>query len=202
VSKKFVLRLSEDKYQKLVSMSGENSLNQYINEILDGHILKIKGSNSHMEKIIIGELQNNEVREAVTVTQKPWYMDILDEYKIYFFSPNKIVSPMSYLLFYGDSDCHPAKSISRFGKVSHIYRHVTREDIASIPELREILNDPKFADKILSWDKYQIVILSEVSKLENPLPLTKEYINHPRIIVNRETTIAKFLSAKKIDNLF
>ncbi|MGX2961713.1 hypothetical protein JNUCC23_21005 [Peribacillus sp. JNUCC 23] len=202
MSKKFVLRLTEDKYQRLVSMTGEKSINQYINEILDMHILKMKGSNTQMEKIIIGEMAHNELREAVTVTQQPWYMDILDKYNIYFFSPNKIASPMMSLLFYGDSDCNPPKSISRFGKVSHIYRHVTREDVESIPEMKELLNDPQFADKILSWEKYQIVVLSEVTRLENPLPLTKEYVNHPRIIVNRETTLAKFLGAKKIDDLF
>ena len=131
------------------------------------------------------------------MTQKPWYMEILEKYHIYFFSPNKIVKPMTYLLFYGNSDCTPPKSITHFGKVSHIYRHVTREDVESIPELKELLNDPQFADEILSWGKYQIVVLSEVTSLENPLPLTKEYINHPRIIVNRETTIAKLLRAKK-----
>lgn len=155
-----------------------------------------------MEKVVIGEMKHSDLREAVVVTQQPWFMDILDKYNIYFFSPKKIVKPMMSLLFYGDSDCKPAKSISRFGKVSHIYRHVTREDLDSIPEMQGILNDPRFADEILSWGKYQIVVLSEVTLLENPLPLTKEYINHPRIIVNRETTLAKFLGAKKIDDLF
>lgn len=75
-------------------------------------------------------------------------------------------------------------------------------EIGSIPELKGLLNDPEFADEILDWEKYQIVVISEVTNLENPLPLTKEYINHPRIIVNRETTIAKLLGAKKIDDLF
>ncbi|EIJ80385.1 hypothetical protein PB1_08497 [Bacillus methanolicus PB1] len=200
--KKFVLRLSEEKYQMLVSMSGEKSLNQYINEVLDSHILKIKGRNTQMEKVVIGEMKHSDLREAVVVTQQPWFMEILDKYNIYFFSPQKIVKPMMSLLFYGDSDCEPAKSISRFGKVSHIYRYVTREDLDSIPEVQGILNDPQFADEILSWGKYQIVVLSEVTLLENPLPLTKDYINHPRIIVNRETTFAKFLGAKKIDDLF
>lgn len=200
--KKFVLRLSEEKYETLVSMSGEKSLNQYINEVLDSRILDVKGRNTQMEKVVIGGTKHEELREAVVVTQQPWYMDILDEYNIYFFSPNKIVKPMMSLLFYGDSDCKPAKSISRFGKVSHIYRHVTRENVETIPEMKQLLSDSRFSGKILSWEKYQIVVLSEVARLENPLPLTKEYVNHPRIIVNRETTLAKFLSAKKIDDLF
>lgn len=202
MQKKFLLRLTEENYQTLVNMAGEKSLNQYLNEILDDHIRSVKGGNTQMEKIIIDEMKRCDLREAVVVTQKPWFMKILDKYHIYFFSPNKIVTPMMYLLFYGDSDCTPAKSISRFGKVSHIYRYAAREDIGSIPELKGLLNDPEFADEILDWGKYEIVVISEVTNLENPLPLTKEYINHPRIIVNRETTIAKLLGAKKIDDLF
>ncbi|MGE6487398.1 hypothetical protein [Paenisporosarcina sp. NPDC076898] len=155
-----------------------------------------------MEKIVVGEMLQKEVREAVVVTQNPWYMTILDEYKIYFFSTNKIVSPMSSLLFYGDSDCSPAKSISRYGKVSHIYRHVTKNDLIDIPEVQGIISDTRFKDQVMEWEKHQIVVLSEVVKLEKPLPLTKDYINHPRIIVNRETTMAKLLSAKKMDDLF
>lgn len=183
-------------------MAGEKSLNQYINEVLDLHILKLKGRTTQMEKVIIGEMKHKELREAVVVTQQPWYMDILEKYNIYFFSTKRIVTPMSALLFYGDSDCVPAKSISRFGKVSHLYRYVSREDIESIPEMQLVLNDPEFADKILSWSEYQIAVLSEVTHIKNPLPLTKEYVNHPRIIVNRETTFAKFLGANKIDDLF
>ncbi|PJW13132.1 hypothetical protein CV945_15835 [Geobacillus sp. Manikaran-105] len=194
--KKFVLRLSEEKYQRLVSMSGEKSLNQYINEVLDSHILQIEGRNTQMEKVVIGEMKHSDLREAVVVTQQPWFMEILDKYNLYFFSPNRIVSPMMSLLFYGDSDCDPPKSISRFGKVSHIYRYVTREDLDSIPEMQGILNDPQFADEILSWDKYQIAVLSEVTLLQNPIPLTEEYKNHPRIIVNRTTTFAKLYKLK------
>lgn len=194
--------MSEDKYQMLVSMTGEKSLNQYINEVLDAHILKIKGRTTQMERIVIGEITHDKLREAVVVTQNPWYMDILDKYKICFFSTNKIVSPMMSLLVYGDSECEPAKCISRFGKVSDIYRNVTREDFDSIPVFQELLNDPLYGSELSGDDKYQIVVLSEVTKMENPLPLTREYIHAPNIIRNRETSLAKFLSAKKIDDLF
>lgn len=202
MQKKFLLRLSEEMYEDLASLSSQKSLNQYINEILDNHILHSKGRVSKMDKVIIGNKTVNELREAVTVTQQDWYMKILDKYNIYFFSPNRIVSPMMSILFYGDSSCEPARSISRFGKVSHIYRNVTGEDLETIPEMKELLYDAEFAEEIITWNNYQIAVLSEVVRLENPLPLTKEYVNHPRIIVNRETTLAKFFAAKKIDDLF
>ncbi|AMO84322.1 hypothetical protein B857_00943 [Solibacillus isronensis B3W22] len=202
MQKKFLLRLREEMYEDLASLSGQKSLNQYINEILDNHILNSKGRVSKMDKVIIGNKTVNELREAVTVTQQDWYMKILDKYNIYFFSPNRIVSPMMSILFYGDSSCEPARSISRFGKVSHIYRNVTGEELETIPEMKELLYDAEFAEEIITWNNYQIAVLSEVVRLENPLPLTKEYVNHPRIIVNRETTLAKFFAAKKIDDLF
>ena len=153
-------------------------------------------------KIIIDDLKVSEVREVVTVTQQNWYMDLLMKYNIYFFSPTRIVTPMMNILFYGDSECQPANCISHIGKVSHIYRHVDKNDIFSIPELKAVLNDPEFAKTILAWDEYQIVILSDVRVLPDPIPLTKEYINHPRIIVNRTTSIVKALTATKMDDLF
>lgn len=202
MQKKFLLRLSEEKYQRLANMAGEKSLNQYINEVLDSHILKVGGRITQMETIAIGTMTRNELREAVVVTQKPWYMDILDKYNICFFSASKIVSPMMYLLVYGDSECDPPKCISRFGKVSYIYRNATREDLESLPQLRGLLNDPLYGSEINNTDLYQIAFLSEVTKLEKPLPLTNEYINAPNIIRNRVTTMSKFLGAKKIDDLF
>lgn len=202
VSKKFLLRMNEEQFQVLMDLAKSKSLNQYINEIIDTHIDNVEGRSSKVKKIVIDDLSVNEVREAVTVTQKSWYMDLLMKYNIYFFSPTKIVTPMMNILFYGDSECDPANCISHVGKVSHIYRHVHRNDILSIPELQGVLNDPDFGEIILSWDDYQIVILSDVRELPRPIPLTKEYINHPRIIVNRTTSMVKVLTATKMDDLF
>lgn len=202
MEKKFLLRMSEEKYRTLSDLTGSTSLNQYINDVLDEHIVKIKGRKSKMEKILINDLKVKDVREAVTVTQRAWYMEILNKYNIYFFSPSKIVTPMMYILFYGDSSCSPANCISHFGKVSHIYRHVTRDEIHSLPELQELLKDPSFSNEILSWGEFQIAVLSEVAPLTNPIPLTEEYVNHPRIIVNRTTSIVKAFGADKMDDLF
>lgn len=202
MDKKFLLRMSEQKFDKLTNLAKHKSLNQYLNEIIDTHIENFEGRKSKMEKVVIDELNLKGVREAVTVTQQRWFMDLLIKYKIYFFSPTRIVTPMMNILFYGDSQCNLANCISHVGKVSHIYRHVLGNEILDLPELQDLLGDPDFRERILSWDKYQIAVLSEVKELPNPIQLTKDYVNHPRIIVNRTTSLVKAITAKKIDDLF
>lgn len=194
--------MTEQQFQSLSTLAKDKSLNQYLNEIIDDHIDKFEGRISKMNKIVINELNVNEIREAVTVTQKKWFMDLLIKHNICFFSTSKIVTPMMNILFYGDSECTPANSISHIGEVSHIYRYVDSNDIQNIPELKAALLDPQYNSDILSWNEYQIAVLSDVRELTHPIPLTKDYVNHPRIIVNRTTSMAKVLSAKKIDDLF
>lgn len=189
-------------YQDLEKLSGDQSVNEYLKNIIKDHISNKKGGIIDLEKIIIEDIKLSELREAVTVTQKKWYMDILEKYNIYFFSPTRLVNPMMYIFFYGDSGCQPANCISHIGKVKYIYRNVDQNSIGTIPEMNELLKDPEFSSEILKWGNYQIAILSEVERLERPIPLTKEYVNHPRIIVNRTTTIAKAFAAEKMDNLF
>ena len=202
MDKKFLLRMSEQKFDKLTNLAKHKSLNQYLNEIIDTHIENFEGRKSKMEKVVIDELNLKDVREAVTVTQQSWFMDLLIKYKIYFFSPTRIVTPMMNILFYGDSQCNLPNCISHVGKVSHIYRHVLGNEILDLPELQDLLGDPDFGERILSWDEYQIAVLSEVKELPNPIPLTKDYVNHPRIIVNRTTSLVRAITAKKIDDLF
>lgn len=202
MEKKFLLRMTNDKFMKLSEMACTTSLNQYINDVLDEHITQKEGRRSKMEKIIIEDLILKNVRKAVTVTQRSWYMEILEKYNIYFFSPSKIVTPMQYIYFYGDSSCSPAYCISHVGEVSHIYRNVQGEEIRRLPELQALMTDPAYADKIASWNEYQIAVLSDVGKLANPIPLTDSYTNHPRIIVNRTTTVVKGLTATMMDDLF
>ncbi|MEW9702713.1 hypothetical protein [Paenibacillus sp. SI8] len=202
MEKKFLLRMSDEKYRTLSEMANTTSLNQYINDVLDAHIIQKEGRRSRVEKIEIGEFKVKDVREAVTVTQRSWYMEILEKYNIYFFATSKIVTPMQFIYFYGDSGCSPANCISHVGKVSHIYRNVRGDDIRSLPELQALMADPLYADEIASWGEYQIVVLSEVGELVNPIPLTGNYVNHPRIIVNRTSTVVKGFAAPKMDDLF
>lgn len=194
--------MPEEKYQMLTELAGSTSLNQYINQVLDVHIEQKKGRISKMEKIVIGDLAVKDVREAVTVTQQKWYMEILNKYSLYFFSPSRIVTPMMYILFYGDSSCVPANCISHVGKVSHIYRHVKGAEIDSLPELQKLMSDPLYMSEIRSWGDYQIAILSDVGELPKSIPLTDKYVNHPRIIVNRTISIVNAFSAVKMDDLF
>ena len=100
MDKKFLLRMSEQKFDKLTNLAKHKSLNQYLNEIIDTHIENFEGRKSKMEKVVIDELNLKDVREAVTVTQQSWFMDLLIKYKIYFFSPTRIVTPMMNILFY------------------------------------------------------------------------------------------------------
>ncbi|MBU3144607.1 hypothetical protein [Clostridium sp. CF012] len=202
MDKKFLLRMSERKFDLLTNLSKPKSLNQYLNEIIDTHIESIEGRKSKMETVVIDDLKVKDVREAVTATQHKWYMDFLVKYKICFFTTTRMVTPMMNILFYGDSQCDLPNCISHVGKVSHIYRHVVGNEILDLPELQALLSDPNFGKEILSWREYQIVVLSEVKELRNPIPLTADYVNHPRIIVNRTTSLVKAITAKKIDDLF
>lgn len=155
-----------------------------------------------MNTVTINNLTVNDVREAVVVTQKKWFLDILLKYNIYFFSNSRQVTPMLNILFYSDSECSPANCISHVAKVSHIYRNVSRDDIESLDELQGLLSDPEFSNEILSWETYQIAILENVTPLPTPIPLTKEYELHPHIMSNRTTTVVKAITAQKIDDLF
>jgi hypothetical protein len=194
--------MSDEKFKVLSEMAGSTSLNQYINNVLDAHIIQKEGRRSRVEKVVIGEFKVKDVREAVTVTQRSWYMEILEKYNICFFSPTKIVTPMQYIYFYGDSSCSPANCISHIGKVSHIYRNVQGDEIKSLPELQALMADPLYAGEIASWKEYQIVVLSEVGEFVNPIPLSDNYVNHPRIIVNRTSTVVKGFTSPKMDDLF
>lgn len=202
MEKKFLLRISQDMFRDLEKLSGDGSVNEYLKNIIKEHISHKQGGVINVEKIVVDDLKLSELREAVTVTQKKWYMEILEKYNIYFFSPTRLVTPMMYIFFYGDSSCQPANCISHIGKVKYIYRNVDLQSIKSIPEMQELLQDIEYANEINSWGSYQIAVLSEVERLENPIPLTKDYVNHPRIIVNRTTTIAKAFAAEKMDNMF
>jgi hypothetical protein len=202
MDKKFLLRINQKLFDQIEKLSGEKSVNEYLNNIIQEHVEKEIGEESKMEKIIIDELKVKELREAVTVTQQNWYMKILEKYQVYFFSPSRTVSPMMYILFYGDSSCEKPNCISHIGKVLYIYRNIDVNNIKDIPELKGLLSDSEFADEILKWGNYQIAILSDVERLQHPIELTKDYVNHPRIIVNRTTTINKAFSASKIDDLF
>lgn len=202
MDKKFLLRLNSELFSQVEKLSGGKSVNEYLNNIIQEHVEKEIGEETKVDKIIIDELKVRDLREAVTVTQKDWYMKILEKYNIYFFSPSRNVNPMMYIFFYGDSSCINPNCISHVGKVSLIYRNVDVKNIYTISEIKELLSDSDFADEILTWGKYQIAVLSDVKKLQHPIPLTKEYVNHPRIIVNRTTTVNKAFSASKIDDLF
>lgn len=189
-------------FKRVEELAGKKSLNEYLNNIIQEHVEKKVGEESNMDKIEIGNFKLKDLREAVTVTQKRWYMEILENYNIYFFSPTRKVSPMMYIFFYSDSSCEYPNSISHVGKVSLIYRGLDSSSIQALPELKKLLQDNRYSDEILSWNNYQIAVLSNVEKLRQPIDLTKDYLNHPRIIVNRTTTIGKALSASKIDDLF
>lgn len=207
MEKKFLLRMSDERFRTLSILASTKSLNQYINDVLDAHINQMEGRRSQVEKIIIGDLKVSEVREAATVTLRKSYIEILKKYKISFFAASKTVTPMMYIYYYGDSSCSPARCISHVGKVSHIYRNVRVEDIQQLPEVKDLFDDPLYHEELMWWEKYpgfQVAILSELGELSNPIWLTEEYDSgtHPAIIVNRTTSIVKGFAATKMDDLF
>lgn len=158
---------------------------------------------SDIKKIVIEGLNNDEIREAVTVTQNRWYMSMLFKYKIYFCRTDRDIIPMKYILFYELENHDLPKSIKYYGKVSHLYKNVNASNIDTLPVLEEILKDKKYCENIRDWDDdQQIAIISEIFTLPRIIRHTGKNDIQPRIIVDRETTMEKALNARCLKDLF
>jgi hypothetical protein len=203
--KKFLLRVDDNKFKTLKQLAETESINNYINKIIDNHLKNEGKEVINMETINISDLKISETKEMITVTQNKWFMELLLKYKIHFFTPTRIVKPMQYILFYQDSTCTIGKCIKYIGHITKIYRYINKDQIKNIEEIK--LLDDNFSKEILKWSDeknylYQIAIIDKLTELKNPLPLGKNYTYHPRIMVNKKTTINKLLEASIIDDLF
>ncbi|MDA1675327.1 MULTISPECIES: hypothetical protein [Bacillus cereus group] len=159
------------------------------------------------KRVPIGELKVSSVRDAVIVTQHPWFMSLLKEHHLYFFNAELgAITPMQYLLFYettkeedGVTNENP-RHIAYWGKVKEIIYDVKPVDIIHIPELHSMTNELKYWNEIKTWKMNHIVLLEEIGEFKTPLPLEDSY--QARYLVNKTTTFPKLRDANTIDKLY
>jgi hypothetical protein len=214
-SGRILLRVSSDLHGKVTEHATTlgQSVNEYITQSIQNRIdeervgLEVANSLS-FSKVRIDDLKVKDVREAVIVTQHPWYMDILRKYNIYFFNPKLgRVTPMQYLLFYettkqendGSKNKTP-RHIAQFGKVKEILYDIQPEDYKYVPELEPITRDNNFWHIIGNWGTSNVVIMDEVGDFKEPIPLKNGL--EARYLVNKTTTLSKLRNANYIDELY
>ncbi|MDX8361641.1 toxin-antitoxin system HicB family antitoxin [Cytobacillus sp. IB215316] len=191
----------------------EQSLNEYIKESIQNKINEERvgfkvATNLSFSKVSIGDKRRSELREAVIVTQHPWYMELLRKHQIYFFNPKLgRVTPMSYLLFYettkqeedGTKNQHP-RTIASYGKVDQIIFDINPNDYKFIPELNSLIDDEEFWPRISKWGSTNIVILSDIGEINNTLSLKNGL--EARYLVNKTTSLPQLVNAKYIEDLY
>lgn len=213
-SGRILIRVPPDLHQDIAecALLLNQSINQFISDSIYEKINKEKEKkdmikNLSFHKKIINDLKVGEVRDAVIVTQHPWYMDLLAKHKIYFFNPNfGNIRPMQYLLFYetakleddGLNNKNPGH-IAKIGKVKEIIFNISPKDYEHIVELKSIINDKRFWDKISEWETTNVVIVDEIDNLINPLPLENKL--KAKYLVNKSTNLIQLRNAKTIDDL-
>ncbi|WP_188619106.1 toxin-antitoxin system HicB family antitoxin, partial [Anoxybacteroides voinovskiense] len=204
-----LLRMSPELHQEVAQLASSygQSLNEFLIQTIEERVEKEMQMNVSFSRIVIDELKVKEVREAVIVTQHPWFMQLLHKYHVYFFNPSLgRVTPMQYLLFYettkqesdGTKNEHP-RHIAHYGKVKEIIYDIQPSDYIHVPELQPLMNDPAFWDEIRTWGITNVVLLSELGTFTNPLPLQNGL--EARYLVNKTTTLPLVRNAKYIDEL-
>ncbi len=184
------------------------SLNEFITESIKERVGKIVSTKGSFERVVIGEQKLKDLREAVIVTQHPWFMEIFNKYRIYFFNPaiGKI-TPMQYILCYETTKTEEdgtvnqnKRHIGKWGKVKEILFNIEAKDYINVPELIPLVNDNKFWDEVKSWDITNVVILDEIGDINSPLPLNDHLL--AKYLINKTTTLPKLRNAVVIDDLF
>ncbi|WP_369355216.1 toxin-antitoxin system HicB family antitoxin [Lysinibacillus capsici] len=215
LSGRILLRIPPELHHKVAehaSVYGK-SINEYITQAIQDKIEKERvGFEVAMQlsfsKVSINDLKVGDVREAVIVTQHPWYMEILRKHKIYFFNPNLgRVTPMLYLLFYettkqendGSKNENP-RHIAQYGKVQDILYDIQPHDYKYIPELESLMNDDKYWSVISNWETTNVVIMSEVGEFAKPFPLNNGL--EARYLVNKTSSLPKLRNATYVDDLY
>lgn len=210
-SGRILLRMSPQLHQEVAQLASSysQSLNEFLIQTIEERVEKEMKTNVSFSRVNIDELKVKEVREAVIVTQHPWFMELLHKHNVYFFNPSLgRVTPMQYLLFYettkqesdGTKNEHP-RHIAYYGKVKEIIYDIHPSDYIHIPELQPLMNDPDFWDEEISrWGITNVVLLSEVGTFKNPLPLQNGL--EARYLVNKTTTLPLLRNAAYIDELY
>lgn len=214
-SGRILLRISPELHNKVAEHAStyEKSINEYITQAIQEKVEEERiGFEVAMQlsfsKVSINDLKVGDVREAVIVTQHPWYMDILRKHKIYFFNPKLgRITPMLYLLFYettkqeddGSKNSNP-RHVAQYGKVKDIFFDIHPNNYKFVPELIALTQDADFWPIVSKWDTTNVVIMSELGEFSEPLPLKNGL--EARYLVNKTSSLPKLRNAKFIDDLY
>ncbi|EPZ42476.1 toxin-antitoxin system HicB family antitoxin [Alicyclobacillus acidoterrestris] len=117
-SGRILLRISPELHKQVAecAQASSKSVNAFISESLEERVEKMMGIvTPRFTRVIVGDLPVKEVREAVVVTQHPWYMQLANEHKVYLFN-TKLghVTPPRYLLFYETTKTEPDGTTNAF----------------------------------------------------------------------------------------
>lgn len=214
-SGRILLRVAPDLHRLVAehaSVFGQ-SINEYITQAIKDRVEEERvgfevANQLSFSKVSIGDLKVSDVREAVIVTQHPWYMEVLRKYKIYFFNPKLgKITPMLYLLFYettkqedDGSKNHNPKHIAHYGKVKDIIFDINPNDYKHVPQLADLTQDMDIWPIVSKWKTTNVVIMSEVGDFNNPLPLNNGL--EARYLVNKTSSLPKLRNASYIDDLY
>lgn len=209
-SGRILLRLGHELHNQVAdwAKSCNTSINEFIIQSINEKIGREMIMRMSFSRVVLGELKVKEVREAVIVTQHPWYMNLFQKYKIYFFNKKLgSVTPMKYLLFYetnlqeedGSKNDNP-KQIVYWGKVKEIIYGISTDDFMYIPELKVLTEDETVWDVIQPWNETNVVICEEAGAFNRPIPLKNRF--EAKYLVNKTTTLTQLRNAEFIDDLY
>jgi uncharacterized protein (DUF1778 family) len=188
--------------------NAETTLNDFIMTSIMERIDRLMTVEKAFERVVIAEQKIKDVREAVIVTQHPWYMEIFNRHKVYFFNPKLgKVTPMQYILCYettlendrGFSNVNP-RHIAKWGKVKEILFGISPSSFVHVPELVPLTQDKSFWPEISSWENTNVVLLEEIGDFRQPLPLKNGL--EARYLVNKTSDLVKLRNAHFIDELY
>lgn len=210
-SGRILLRISPELHQQVIECAqvSSKSLNAFISETLEERVEKMM--NTLMPKytrVVVGDLAVKDVREAVVVTQHPWYMQLFNEHKVYLFNPKLgQVKPMRYLLCYettlteadGSINAFP-RHVKQWGRVKEILYNLTPADYHSIPDLVPLTKDNRFWNKFKPDDINHVVLLEEVGSFSESIPL-RDW-QKSKYSLNKESSLVKVRNAKFVEDLY
>jgi len=183
------------------------SLNNFVYQAIKERV-DLEMSIKNINRVVIGDLKVKEIREAVIVTQHPWFMQIFNSHNIYFFNPNLgAITPMQYILCYettkkeddGSVNSIP-RHIAKWGKVKEILFGIDPVDYSQVPELTPITQDNRFWPEISTWGTTNVVLLEKTGEFTNPIPLDNGL--EARYLVNKSTVMPKIRNACFIEKLY
>jgi len=161
-------------------------------------------------RIDIQKMQVKDLHEIVLTTQKPEFLNMALEDCVFW--PYANFTPSQYVAYYFTKNCPKyGLTISHIAQIKHIWHNVTIDEVlTSIPEFQTLPDFNRFKQRALGLynqgnpGQFAIAITEKPIELRNPIPYIHDEGNkfRPNILPGRHTTLSKFLSANKIEDLY